>query len=111
MISGEISHLLKITNPKFIFISPITSQNIYDCCQELSSPCKLIMFGDFEVVPDCIMYDNLIKDQVNVDDFILTDVNGVQDTVAVMCSSGTTGLPKGVELNHINFLTLSAHMK
>ncbi|KAJ8723878.1 hypothetical protein PYW07_007858 [Mythimna separata] len=108
---GEIIHLLKITNPKFIFISPITSQNIYDCCQELSSPCKLIMLGEFEVVPDCIMYDNLIKDHFNVDDFILTDVDGVQDTVAVMCSSGTTGMPKGVELNHINFLTLSAHMK
>lgn len=69
------------------------------------------MFGDFEAVPDCIMYDNLIKDQVHVDDFTLSDVNGLEDTVAVMCSSGTTGLPKGVELTHVNFLTLSAHMK
>lgn len=69
------------------------------------------MFGEFDVVPDCIMFDNLIKDHVNVDDFTLTDVNGQDDTVAVMCSSGTTGLPKGVELTHVNFLTLSAHMR
>ncbi|XP_075982662.1 luciferin 4-monooxygenase-like [Anticarsia gemmatalis] len=107
---GEISHLLKITKPKFIFISPITSQNIHDCCTELSYPCKLIMFGEYDVVPDCIMYNDLIKAHVNIDDFTVVDVDG-QDTVAVMCSSGTTGLPKGVMLTHINFLTLSAHMK
>lgn len=108
---GELSHLFKITKPKFIFISPITSQNIYDCCSELPYTCKLIMFGEYDVVPDCIMYNELVKDHVNVDDFTLIDVNGVDDTVAVMCSSGTTGLPKGVMLTHVNFLTLSAHMK
>ncbi|CAD0203943.1 unnamed protein product [Chrysodeixis includens] len=108
---GEITHLLKIIKPKFIFTSPITSQNIYDCAIEMPYKCQLIMFGEFDVVPDCIMYDNLIKDHVNVDDFTLTDVNGQDDTVAVMCSSGTTGLPKGVELTHVNFLTLSAHMR
>lgn len=69
------------------------------------------MFGEFDVVPDCIMYNTLMKEHVNVNDFDVTDVNGFDDTVAVMCSSGTTGLPKGVELTHINFLTLSAHMK
>lgn len=57
------------------------------------------------------MYDDLTKNHVNVDDFTLVDVNGLEDTVAVMCSSGTTGLPKGVMLTHVNFLTLSAHMR
>lgn len=69
------------------------------------------MFGEYDVVPNCIMYDDLTKNHVNVDDFTLVDVNGLEDTVAVMCSSGTTGLPKGVMLTHVNFLTLSAHMR
>lgn len=57
-----------------------------------------------------VMFNDLVKETAKVEDFILSDVGGM-DTLAVMCSSGTTGLPKGVELTHINFLTLSRHMK
>lgn len=71
---------------------------------------KIILFGEYDVVPG-LLYNELIKKHVDRDSFTLVDVNGMEDTVAVMCSSGTTGLPKGVMLTHVNFLTLSAHMK
>ncbi|XP_038206537.1 4-coumarate--CoA ligase 1 [Zerene cesonia] len=107
---GEISHLLAITKPKFIFTSPITAQNIHDCCQDLAHVEKLILFGEYDVVP-AVFYNDLVKNNINIDDFTLVDVNGAEDVAAIMCSSGTTGLPKGVMLTHVNFLTLSAHMK
>ncbi|XP_073950379.1 luciferin 4-monooxygenase isoform X2 [Choristoneura fumiferana] len=105
---GEITHILKITKPKIIFTSPITAQNISDC-SEGSSVEKIVIFGDYEVVPG-VMFNELVKETAKVEDFTLADV-GIMDTLAVMCSSGTTGLPKGVELTHINFLTLTRHMK
>ncbi|XP_049877771.1 uncharacterized protein LOC126374996 isoform X2 [Pectinophora gossypiella] len=107
---GEISHVFNITKPKFIFTSPITAQNIHDCSKDLPYVQKIIVFGEFDIIPG-LMYNDLVKENVNVNDFEVVDVNGMNDTVAIMCSSGTTGLPKGVELTHVNFLTLCAHMK
>ncbi|XP_060805024.1 uncharacterized protein LOC106129362 [Amyelois transitella] len=108
--TGELTHLLKITKPKFIFVSPITAHNVLESCQEVSSNAKLILFGEYDIVP-ALMYENLVKGGVIIEDFNLVDVNGMDDSVAVMCSSGTTGMPKGVMLTHVNFLTLSVHMK
>lgn len=107
---GEITHMLDITKPKLVICSPFTSSIMHDCIKDMRQVEHLIQFGNEALVPG-LLYEDLVKVHFDVRDFVLADVNGMSDTLAVMCSSGTTGLPKGVELTHVNFLTLAQHMK
>lgn len=101
--------MLKITKPKFVVCSPFTASILHDCIQGLPYIQSLIQFGDEQIVPG-FLYEDLVKPHVNVDEFTLVNVNGADDVLAVMCSSGTTGFPKGVMLTHVNFLTVSKHL-
>jgi 4-coumarate--CoA ligase len=99
-----------MAKPKYIFVSPLAAQNIYDVIKDAPFVEKLIMYGEFEIVPS-ILYSSLLTEHVDIDGFTLVDVNGNEDTLVIKASSGTTGLPKGVMLTHLNILTSTAHMK
>lgn len=81
-----------------------------ECSEGLPYIKHIILFGEYDVIP-ALMYNELVKGNTSVDDFTLVEVNGATDTLAIMCSSGTTGLPKGVMLTHVNFLTLTEHLR
>ena len=54
--------------------------------------------------PELLSMDNLIESEKNGDPFELANFDFENDVALLPYSSGTTGLPKGVQLTHKNLV-------
>lgn len=71
---------------------------------------QFVLFGnnslpEFNVDYKVLVFSNLVKPLyplIRIDDFLPEKFDSYYQTAVVLCSSGTTGLPKGVKLSHAN---------
>lgn len=104
----ELKHTLNISKPKYIFMSLIGAKNICKVASQLSWSPKLIMLT--ESADNKLPNINELTSNIIVDNNFHACSTDINDHVAVIsCSSGTTGLPKGVMLTDKNFLTVIRH--
>lgn len=102
---GELVHALTISQPRFIICSELVLKSVLTVRNEISSVERVIVIGA-GVAGDTIDLDDVMElggDTVN--DFQpldAPDIDWEKDVAAILCSSGTTGLPKGVMLTHAN---------
>ncbi|CAG9134697.1 unnamed protein product [Plutella xylostella] len=95
----EIKHTLGICKPKIIFCSP-AAHKAHETSIKSFNLIRIAVYQ--EKIPNTYFFKDLISNKVRREDFLPVEVVGQTATLMILYSSGTTGLPKGVQITHYN---------
>ncbi|XP_012523071.1 4-coumarate--CoA ligase 1 [Monomorium pharaonis] len=100
-------HLMQLTMPKIIFCSEKSIDVILNAMKEKSYKPKLVVFGKHV---DAISFSDILKNDndTEIANFHYVELDDIKKTACILHSSGTTGMPKGVELSNYSVLSVSA---
>ncbi|XP_017113744.1 4-coumarate--CoA ligase 1 [Drosophila elegans] len=103
----EVDHAINLSKPKIIFASKITIDRVAKAASKNKFVKGIISFGGSSNKFKNIYALNELMDNDKFKtqpDFLSPVANKEQDVTLIVCSSGTTGLPKGVQLTQMNLL-------
>lgn len=114
----EMIHAMGLSKPKFVFVSPFAAEKVVNVAKTLKFIQKVVLFvnQDEEENPygnQVTLFDNFIRDGLNdKSQFVPVSVADKSKAVSlILCSSGTTGLPKGVQLSQSNMIVVARFCK
>ncbi|XP_070505426.1 luciferin 4-monooxygenase-like [Chironomus tepperi] len=107
----ELKHSLGISKPKYVFISE-AAKGSFKAIKSLSYVELIILIdGQEEEDKRLISWRNFItkfrNSKFDVEEFVHQPIKIFEQTAMIFMSSGTTGLPKGVELSQGNLVACS----
>jgi len=104
--SETILYFLQMTTPKMIFCSEKSVNVVLSAIKKLNCNSTVVVFGKHI---DAISFSDILKNcnDTEVTNFRYAELDDIKKTACIMHSSGTTGMPKGVELSNYVMLILS----
>jgi long-subunit acyl-CoA synthetase (AMP-forming) len=105
-VAGELEHCLLISRPRIVVASALVADRVVPVVKQLATSGKLphdtttLLLGPGPA-PSLLQLASKVKNTQGLPVFV---DNAASKISFIMCSSGTTGLPKGVELSNKNAL-------
>ncbi|KAF2899751.1 hypothetical protein ILUMI_02533 [Ignelater luminosus] len=110
---GELHNALNVSKPKLIFCSKKALSKILELKQIFTFIKKIIILDVLQDVGDNESLSNFIlqNSDESYRNFRPLEFDCKEQVAAVLCSSGTTGLPKAVMITHTNLSVRFAHVR
>ncbi|XP_055543015.1 uncharacterized protein LOC129728590 [Wyeomyia smithii] len=112
--SAELEHVLKLTTPKAVFVSPIAMDTLLSVYRKVPSIKLTVLFEATKKPNNKITLFRELFDRnklKNAKFFTPQPVNLHKQVAMMVLSSGTTGLPKAVQLTHYNLMAVLAYSR
>uniref|UniRef100_T1H1E2 Luciferin 4-monooxygenase n=1 Tax=Megaselia scalaris TaxID=36166 RepID=T1H1E2_MEGSC len=95
---------MKLSKPKYLFLSPVAMKSANVALRRQNFVEKVVLFGGDDGGRDFISFKKLFIDSKDLSNDVYEGrkTNRKQNVALMMCSSGTTGLPKGVQITQEN---------
>lgn len=104
-----MKHALNLSKPKFVFVSAAIAKKTVAVCRQLNFVKNVILIEGRKIDHFILSLGGLIKRQgvvdFDVEENVSREIDEHEQVAMIFCSSGTTGLPKGVEITQENLLS------